>query len=313
MPDDAIRAEINKRFTLNWLIQGAAQHAGMTFHYLVRDELNAIEPRLLRFYDQYALINLLQYWRLEAALLFGWPPLFWRRAKAGGRHAFGRHSLLSKYGGMLAAAGKRRAVERCREKGLTRLPFLFSFQLLFVTARLRMLESGHQWELVQLAKQSTSKIWGIPVSRLDGMFGKDLRFASTIKIHSIRGAIMRGAICGLGVVVHNGNTLMVVGRGTNWQLLTKELVKGTAELICLHGLNDLTDDTYREVMNAADRLDYEPWMLQTGGELWRRLLALLPDGQRPADALMYLARLPAADLEQSSEPSSKILMKGSDC
>ena len=30
--DTAVRDEINKRLTLNWLIQGAAQHAGMTFH-----------------------------------------------------------------------------------------------------------------------------------------------------------------------------------------------------------------------------------------------------------------------------------------
>ena len=108
---------------------------------------------------------------------------------------------------------------------------------------------------------------------------------------------MRAAIVGLGGVVRHGNSLSVVGRGTNWQLLTKELVKGTAELICMHGLNNLTDETYREVMEAADRIEWEPWMLQTGGELWRRLLTLMPDARPVAEVLMYIARLPAKSLE----------------
>ena len=41
MNEQALRDQINKRLTLNWLIQGAAQHAGMTSHHLVRDELDA--------------------------------------------------------------------------------------------------------------------------------------------------------------------------------------------------------------------------------------------------------------------------------
>src|SRR6266851_1045136 len=79
MTDEDLRGEINKRLTLNWLIQGAAQHAGMTFHHLVRDELDALDTGLLQLYDQYALINLLQYWRAQATLVLGWPPRFWRR------------------------------------------------------------------------------------------------------------------------------------------------------------------------------------------------------------------------------------------
>ena len=38
-------------------------------------------------------------------------------------------------------------------------------------------------------------------------------------------------------------------------------------------------------------------MLQTGGELWRRLLAVLPEGRPLASMLMHLARLPAKPLE----------------
>src|ERR1700678_256811 len=118
MSDDTLRDEINKRLTLNWLIQGAAQHAGMTFHHLVSDQLNTLDPRLLRLYDQYALINLLQYWHADAIMIFGWPPRFWRRAASKRGHPFFTHPLLSKFGGMLASAGKQRAKVRCKEKGL---------------------------------------------------------------------------------------------------------------------------------------------------------------------------------------------------
>ena len=290
--------EIQKRLTLNWLIQGAAQHAGMTFHHLVRDELNALEPRLLQLYDQYALINLLQYWRAQASLVLGWPPRFWRQAASECSHPFFGHLLLSKYGGMLAEAGRQRALERCKEKAVTCLPFALSFQTASLVLRLRALEAPHRPRLVQLAKGTASMVWGIPRERLDGeLTDRIVLERGMIPARSIRDAMFRACIVGYGGVVQRGDELMVAARGTNWQLLAKELVKGTAELICLHGLNQLSDDTYRRVIHTTDRLELEPWMLQSGGELWRRLLASIP-GDRPVSrVLMDLARLPARNLE----------------
>ncbi len=297
MSGEELRGEINKRFTLNWLIQGAAQHAGMTFHHLVRDELNALDPRLLRLYDQYALFNLLQFWHLDAALVFGRPRRFWKRAGSDPSHPFFTHPLLSKFGGVLAEAGRSRALDRCKEKGLTRLPVLFPFQALYLTGRLLAIEAPYRQRLVELAKKSTSTIWGIETDRLDGDLGQPVAFGTPIRVRSLRAALMRVSIAGLGGVVMRDDALVVVGRGTNWQLLTKELVKGTAELICLHGLNNLSDETYRQVVDATDRIEYEPWMLQTGGELWRRLLPLFPDGRPVARVLMHVALLPPASLE----------------
>src|SRR5258708_9368978 len=106
MSNEVLQDEIQKRLTLNWLIQGAAQHAGVTFHHLVRNELDALDPRLLRLYDQYALINLLQYWHVDSVLLLGWPPRFWRRARSKPGHPFFGHPLLSHYAGMLAASAR---------------------------------------------------------------------------------------------------------------------------------------------------------------------------------------------------------------
>jgi hypothetical protein len=301
MSDDSLRDEIHKRFTLNWLIQGAAQHAGMTFHHLVREELDALDPRLLRLYDQYALINLLQYWHADALLIFGWPPRFWKRARSRSSHPFYGHPLLPRYGGMLAATSRQRALDRCQEKGIIRFPFVFPYKALYVTGRLGRLEAPHHAKLIELAKKSASTIWGIPIERLDGDLARDFRFGTPVKVRGLRAALLRACTVGLGGVERRGDSLFVVGRGTNWQLLTKELVKGTAELICLHGLNRLSDDVYRSVMDAADRLELEPWMLQTGGELWRRLLQLMPDGRPLAHVLMCMARLPPRSLHSLIE------------
>jgi hypothetical protein len=297
MTDQGLRDEINKRLTLNWLIQGASQHAGMTAHHLVRDELNAMDPKLLRLYDQFALIGLLQYWHLDFAMLFGWPPRFWRRAAGKRTHPFFGHPLLARHGGMLAAAGRKRALDRCKQKGVTRLPLLFACQALYVMNRIITREWPHRARLIELARELASTIWGIPIDRLDGDITKQALLGASIPARTLRGAILRVAVVGYGGVQRRDDALVVVARATTWQLLTKELVKGTAELICLHGLNNLSDDDYRRVMDAADWLEYEPWMLQTGGELWRHLLALMPDGQPVAEVLMHLARLPPKSLE----------------
>ena len=297
MNDETLRDEINKRFTLNWLIQGAAQHAGMTFHHLVRRELDALDPELVGLYDQYALINLLQYWHFEAALLFGWPPRFWRRAATHPNHPFFGHPVLSRHGGMLAAAARQRGKERCKEKGFFGLRFVFAFQVPIVIARLGRKEEQHAPELIRLAKQAVTEVWGIPPDRLEAELTTQVAFGNLSKPRTLAGRVMRACAVGYGGVLRRDHRLVVVGRGTNWQLMAKELVKGTAELICLHGLSGLTDDLYDRVMNAADGVHFEPWMLQTGGELWRRLLAVLPAGRQLAEMLMHLARLPARSLE----------------
>lgn len=292
------RLQIQKRLTLNWLIQGAAQHAGMTFHHLVRDELNELNPKLLHFYDQYALINLLQYWQFEASLLLGSPKRFWRNAATKPDHPFHGHPLLSRYGGTLAEFSRQRGLERCKEKGFTRLPIAFSFQALSVIQNLSVLETPLRIELSELAKRTASMVWGIPQERLDGLLVPRVVVPADLPpARTVGGFAFRAGIVGLGSVARRNNRLVVLARATNWQLLSKELVKGTAELICLHGLNRLSDDTYERVINFADRLDFEPWMLQSGGELWRRLLAALPDDQPIARVLMHLARLQPGILE----------------
>lgn len=296
MNDGALDDQVNKRLTLNWLIQGAAQHAGMTLHHLVRDDLNELNPRLVRLYDQYALMNLLQYWSVDAAILLGWPPLFWKRAQTSRRHPFFNHPLLPRYGGILAAASRARAMERCEGKGLPRSSLVRSILGGWIEFRLKRIEAPHRPRLVSLAKASASAVWGIPVEKLDAEIGQLAPFGTPIRAQSVSERMLRAATVGLGGVARQGDSLKVMGRGVNWYLAAKELVKGSAELICMHGLTDLNDEEYRLVVDRADRLAYEPWMLQTGGELWRRLLAVAPQHFPIAELLMHMARLPPEPL-----------------
>src|SRR4051794_24074240 len=261
MTDERLRAEINKRLTLNWLIQGASQHAGSTLHYLVRDELTAIDPKLLRLYDQFALVGLLQYWHTDAMVLVGRPSRFWRRAKSDPKHPFFGHALLSRHGGMLAEAAKERALERCKIKGVTRLPVLFTFQAVHVISRLRALEARHRLALTELAKRAAHLAWGIPTERMDAELTQRVAFGVLSKSPNFRSAVLRLAAVGYGGVLQRNGSLIVTAKAVNWLLLAKELVKGTAELICLHGLNTLSDDEYAHIMRQTDLLEYEPWMI----------------------------------------------------
>jgi hypothetical protein len=141
-------------------------------------------------------------------------------------------------------------------------------------------------------------VWGIPQECLDGLLTPRVILPADVPPARTGGdSLLRASIVGLGGVVRRNDQLIVVARGTNWQLLAKELVKGTAELICLHGLSQLSDDIYHRVIHVTDRIDLEAWMLQSGGELWRRLPAALPDERPIAHVLMHLARIPAGILE----------------
>jgi len=268
----------------------------MTFHHLVRDEMNDLDPRLLPLNDRFALFMLLQYWRGMAVIVHGRPKRFWRQAASKRSHPFFQHPLLPKYGGMLAQAAKVRALARCREKGFICPPFVFSFLALGAFYRLRRLELPHRPRLNQLALECASKVWAIPADRLDGRLADKMQPKIITPVHNLQTSAARNSMVGYGGVSPRGDTLMVVANARVWQALAHELVKGTAELICLHGLNRLGDETYRRVLAVADRLDLEPWMLQSGGELWRRLLQAMPDNLPVARVLMLLALLPAETL-----------------
>ena len=291
--------QINKRITLNLLIQGSAQHAFYTAHHLVGDELDALDINLTPLYDQLAIAGYLQYWSWLSVLVFGHPTRFWKRARRPG-HPFAGHSLLTRHGGSLVAAAKRQVVERARETGVTQLPVFSEYQanLLFLKATRK--ERRHKEQLVDLAKRATRMVWRIEESRLDvqlvGLTG-EVEFGRLRKPTTFRETVLRAMMMGYGGVVREDSQFQVVAKARLWPLLTHELAKGTAELVCLHGLNTLDRETYDEVTEAADRVEYELWQLQVGPELWRRFLAVRPIDRSLPETLMNVARLPPQSLE----------------
>jgi hypothetical protein len=76
-------------------------------------------------------------------------------------------------------------------------------------------------------------------------------------------------------------------------------------LICLHGLADLSDDVYHNVIRHADKIEYEPWMLQSGGELCLPCVGQVPGPWHLAPLSEILLRtpyFPARDILPSFEP-----------
>lgn len=295
MPDDILQ-EINKRLTMNLLIQGAAAHTFLTAHYLVKDELEAIRPGLAELYDRLVVSAYLAYWIGDVALVHGMPSRFWARAQRIG-HPFQHHRLLAMHGGELSNASKRYLLARGACKEVVGVPVINSFQMLWLLTRVRWGERRHKQILTKLAKDAACQIWGIEESRLDAALTVNVRFGNLKPPNTKMGRFLQRFAVAFGGVERRNGQFIVVAKAPIWPILLHELVKGTAELICLHGLNTLDDETYRNVTDEADKIEYEVWLLQAGQEMWRKLLAVMPRARPVAEILMHIARLDPLALE----------------
>jgi len=61
------------------------------------------------------------------------------------------------------------------------------------------------------------------------------------------------------------------------------------ELLMMHGLSNLDYEQNLKVIQTADKLVYEPWEIQIGTELWRKLLGAYK-GRSLVDSLVDLAK-----------------------
>ncbi len=288
--------QVNKRLTLNLLIQGAAAHGFLTAHHLVREQLEQVRPGLTRLYDRFAICGMLNYFIGDIIPLYGFPSWFWSRTHHSG-HPFYQHRLLANHGSQLTRASLRYLRERGRRKGVVSVPLLQQVQLYWLAMQLTRAERPYRKELTALAKGVVSVIWGIDEDRLDAEVTNAVAFGNLRTPKTLTGKFTQLAAIGYGGVERREGRFTVVAKSWYWPLIVHELIKGTAELVCLHGLSDLDDATYEYVMDQADQIEYETWMLQAGAELWRRLLAVLPRGRTPAHMLMQLARLDPGPLE----------------
>ena len=288
--------EISKRLTLNMLIQGVATHAMLTAHHLVGDELDALGPNLVDDYDRLTVNLYLGIWMGDIIFLTGRPDRFWRRINQE-NHPFHRHRLLARHGGALANQFKRELLDRAERKGVARIPFLHLLQQMRLFYRVSGKEVLPKKSLEQLASATAAQIWSIDQNRLEGEISTNTQIANIRDPNTWRGKVLRVFAAGWGGVEQREQGMVVVARAMCWPLLVHELVKGTAELICLHGLANLPEDQYTQVIEAADHIEFESWHMQTGVTLWRNLLKLLPPGAVLSEILMHLARLEPRPLE----------------
>lgn len=89
---------------------------------------------------------------------------------------------------------------------------------------------------------------------------------------------------------YNGPIIQAVGM--NFPVLIQELVKGAMEVLSHHGLSDLDQQTTRRVLDAADVLTDEPWLIQVGPHIWRSFLKIVP---KKSDLATIVAKLATKD------------------
>lgn len=294
---DELQQQINKRHTLNTLIQGAAMHSFLTGHHLVSDRLRAIDPRLVRLYDRFSVGLALNYFIGDILLVFGLPSRFWRRTGSK-KHPLARHRFLATHGHELWLASKRSMRRRALSKWVVPVPGLHMVQMIWLYAQTMWRERGRQDELARIAEEAVADAWDIDRELLVGSLTKQVAFGRLRPCKTRAGRMIRAAAIGYGGVQRVGDRFVVIGRSHVWPLVFHELTKGVAELVCLHGLNELDAETYDAVVDETDQLEYETWQLQAGAELWRRFLEAMPPGRRMADVLMHVARLTPGALDR---------------
>jgi hypothetical protein len=294
---DELLQQTNKRLTLNLLIQGAAAHAFLTAQHLVKEELETIRPGLTRLYDKFAVAFHLNYWIGDIPIVYGRPSKFWRRTHHP-THPFHRHRLLAERGRDLARAAKRNLTSRAWKKWVCAIPVLHYAQFMWLLVRVALAERRRRPQLSRLAVQTVAEIWNIDEDRLDAEFTTNVAFGNLPTPKTRVGRFTQQAAIGYGGVEQRFGQFQVVAKSWNWPLVVHELVKGTAELVCLHGLNTLDEEMYARVTDEADQIEYETSMLQVGPEIWRRLLLVLPVDRPLAEMLMHVARLDPQPLEE---------------
>ena len=295
-----LRSLVHKRLTLNLLIQGAAGHACMTAHHLVRDDIDALHPDLMDLYDQFAVAITVQYWNPFVKLILGNPRKFWR-AIHDPDHPFHRHRFLTECGAELAE-GTRISAHQRQKQVCSWMQRHFPWPRIEIDSiRLMRAEKPLRGTLKDLACRAVSEIWGLDTTRMDaeivGLMD-DVEFGRLAPPRNRREKFLRFLAASYGGVERDlDGRLIVKARAHMWVMLSHELVKGVAELICMHGMNQLESDQIRDVFDAADQLQFEPSMLHSGPELWHRFLRARNPSRSLAHDLMYVARLEPRSLE----------------
>jgi hypothetical protein len=292
-----LQDEINKRLILNLLIQGAASHVFLTANHLVKDELESIRPGITTLYDKFAISGSLNYCIGEIALWFG-RPNYWFGFSRRPQKIFASSPFLRRYMNSLARETTRDLQRRGLKKGVIGIPFLHWLQFVFILTKTYFVDKRLRPRLDDYASQIVSEIFKIPITQLDGCITNRVAYAPIRTPKTMIGQMVLSGAVGFGGVQRIGNSFRVVGRAFVFPLLVHELAKGTMELICLHGLNKMSEELYEQVMLEADQLEFETYQLQAGPAAWRHFLEIVPRNCELSRAVMCIAKLPPVTLDR---------------
>ncbi|QEG22633.1 hypothetical protein [Mariniblastus fucicola] len=296
---DQQRQTVNKRLSLNLLIQGAATHAFWSAHHLVADELNELEPELIPLYEQMLLHGNLGYWVGGIPLIAGSPRRFWKRVSKGRfDHPFAKHPFFNRHGSPLAIETRKELKARCKAVGLSTRGFSNEVNGTRTYMKLMELESEHIFALQMLGKRACHQIYGIPMKLLRASITSTPKWGEVRTPKTLRGKMLMPLMVGWGGVMRDEGQLVVQGKAGVWPLLLHELVKGTVELICLHGLGDLADEHFDVAMDHTEHVEYEFPMIQIGRLVFQKFLAALPREISLSECIMHVARMEPLDLEE---------------
>ena len=293
----SIRGQINKRLTLNFLIQGAAGHLMLTAHHAVKAELELLDQEMVAVYDRFIMSSYLGYWMGSIRLIMGNPTRFWKTLHRPS-HPFYFHHFLRKYGNELAMDARKDLLRRCKAKGVRRSGFINEIAVVSAFTKLQQLEASHAAAIERIQKQLCSDILGIDISKLDASLTNNTEWGFVREPKTWRGRLIKSMMIGWGGVENDNGELKVVAKAVVGPLVFHELVKGSVELICLHGCNDLPDDIYKIVMDETEHVEYEIPMLQMGPEFYRRFLAVVPREIPLAKCIMHVSQMEPTALDQ---------------
>ena len=160
------------------------------------------------------------------------------------------------------------------------------------------LEKQHRPHLAELAKQTCEQIIGTPQDLMNATITETPAWGTVRRPQTLKGRIIKNLMVGWGGVDRIDGQLQVVAKAIVWPLLLHELVKGSMELICLHGMNDMPTEDFNVIMDYTEHLEYEVPMIQMGPEFYKRFLQVLPTEQSLADCVMTVSRMEPVALEE---------------
>ncbi|MEM8784021.1 MAG: hypothetical protein AAGE65_14360 [Planctomycetota bacterium] len=300
MNDAELAAQIRKRHTINFFIQGAACYEGLDATAEAADRLRDIHPALPKHCRKVGIFLSALAWSYSESCLHCFHRAYWRRSRHHS-HPYHDHHFLRRYAVTLGKQARRHFNRVARKQRAPRgemrgVPLL-------IRAAWRELRPGHRVHasaLAATAERSVHLRWGVPLDRLRFKLQPTL-FCPVpgINAKSRAGRYMDQAVAAWSKVHRDGEgRLVVLAESGLWAGLIHEGFKGVAELACLHSLSKLDDNTYAAVIDTADRIELEIHGMRAGPALYARLLAAVEPPHRPPAALMHLARMDPDELDE---------------